>query len=100
VNVSVSALVTDFVRLEKVVEPEMVCAVPSSTTVPLLWVNTPLVRAKFPATLIVVGAESVPAVSVRLPFTSRLLADVKVSLEPSVALIVRFVKVVAQLEIA
>jgi hypothetical protein len=52
-------------------------------------VNTPLVRLKSPARFICDGAERVPAVRVRLPLISRLLAEVKVSELPSVALMIR-----------
>jgi hypothetical protein len=89
-NVSVRAVVTDFVRLWKVVEPDIVWLVPSKTTVPEFRVNTPLVRLKLPANEIVVGADSVPEVSVRLPLISKLLADVNVSELPSVALMIRW----------
>jgi hypothetical protein len=89
VNVSVLAVVTDFVRLWKVVEPAIDWFAPSSTTVPELRVKTPLVLVKSPASEIVVGAERVPEVRVRLPLISRLLDDVKVSELPSVALMVR-----------
>ncbi len=57
---------------------------------PLLCVKVALVRLKFPLTDVVVGAEKVPAVSVRSPLMVRLLADVKVSEAPSVALMVRW----------
>ena len=62
---------------------------PSRTTVLVLRVNTPLVRLKSPARFICDGAERVPAVRVRLPLISRLLAEVKVSELPSVALMIR-----------
>jgi len=51
-KVSVRAVVTDFVRLLNVVDPEIVWLVPSKTTVLELRVNTPLVLLKLPATLI------------------------------------------------
>jgi hypothetical protein len=100
VNVSVWALVTVLERFPKVVDPEIVCAEPSNTTVPLLCVNVAPVRAKLPATVVVVGAENVPDVRVRSPFMSRLLAEVKVSVAPSVAFMVRLLNVVAHDDIA
>jgi hypothetical protein len=48
----------------------------------------------------VVGAERVPEVRVRLPLISRLLDDVKASELPSVALMMRLWYEVAKLDIA
>ena len=51
-NVSVSAELVVFVRLLKVVEPVTCWFVPSSCTVPLLFVNVPPVCVKLPETFV------------------------------------------------
>ena len=79
-KVKVSAVVTDLVRLLKVVEPAMVWEVPLRFTVPELWVKVPAVLVKLPAT-------------VRVPAGAK-----KVSSAPSVELKVRWWKVEARSE--
>ena len=51
---------------------------PSRVVVPAVWVNEPVLDQVVPATLISEVVDTVPAVSVKLPFTSKLAGSVKV----------------------